>query len=177
MMVNERRDGMFWDVMEGRRSPPPAAQLLGWELREIDPAAGTIAVAFDAGTRFTNPVGVVQGGFLAAMLDDTLGPALVATLGPDEFRTDDRPARAVPAPGPAGSARRPRAGRAPRRQRRVPRRRVVRRGWSHRGDGGGRRPRAAGGSMRRTIVRPHHAREALDDADRARRTLPRRSGE
>ena len=37
------------------------------------------------GTRFTNPVGVVQGGFLAAMLDDTLGPALVATLGPDEF--------------------------------------------------------------------------------------------
>jgi uncharacterized protein (TIGR00369 family) len=30
-------------------------------------------------------VGVIQGGFLAAMLDDTLGPALVATLGPGQF--------------------------------------------------------------------------------------------
>jgi acyl-coenzyme A thioesterase PaaI-like protein len=29
--------------------------------------------------------GVIQGGFLAAMLDDTLGPALVATLGAGQF--------------------------------------------------------------------------------------------
>jgi uncharacterized protein (TIGR00369 family) len=28
---------------------------------------------------------VIQGGFLAAMLDDTLGSALVATLPPDQF--------------------------------------------------------------------------------------------
>jgi uncharacterized protein (TIGR00369 family) len=28
---------------------------------------------------------VIQGGLLAAMLDDTLGPALVATLGPGQF--------------------------------------------------------------------------------------------
>ena len=27
---------------------------------------------------------MIQGGFLAAMLDDTLGPALVATLDPDQ---------------------------------------------------------------------------------------------
>ncbi len=40
-----------------------------------------------AGARdsFTNPVGSVQGGFLAAMLDDTLGPALAATLADGEF--------------------------------------------------------------------------------------------
>jgi uncharacterized protein (TIGR00369 family) len=30
-------------------------------------------------------MGNVQGGFLAAMLDDTLGPALVATLNDREF--------------------------------------------------------------------------------------------
>src|SRR6201989_2269031 len=35
--------------------------------------------------QFLNPVGAIQGGFLAAMLDDTLGPALVATLGPGLF--------------------------------------------------------------------------------------------
>jgi uncharacterized protein (TIGR00369 family) len=64
---------------------PPAAQTLGWKLEEIDPEAGTIRIGFDARPEFLNPVGAIQGGFLAAMLDDTMGPALVATLGPDQF--------------------------------------------------------------------------------------------
>jgi len=72
-------------VMEGRRPPPPAAELLGFELLAIDPAQGTIRVRFTARPEFANPIGVVQGGFLAAMLDDTLGPALTATLEPDQF--------------------------------------------------------------------------------------------
>jgi len=79
------REGPFWDVMDGRAAPPPAAVTLGWELVAVDPEAGTIEVGFVATEAFLNPVGVVQGGFLAAMLDDTLGPALVATLGPGEF--------------------------------------------------------------------------------------------
>jgi uncharacterized protein (TIGR00369 family) len=78
-------EGAFWDVMEGRVPPPPAGILLGWELVAVDPAAGTIEVAFTATDQFLNPAGVVQGGLLAAMLDDTLGPALVATLGPGQF--------------------------------------------------------------------------------------------
>lgn len=40
---------------------------------------------FDAKPEFSNPMGHVQGGFLAAMLDDTLGPALVATLPANHF--------------------------------------------------------------------------------------------
>ncbi len=76
------REGPFWDVMEGRVAPPPAAATLGWELVAVDPDAGTIEVAFQAPEGFLNPFGMIQGGFLAAMLDDTLGPALVATLGP-----------------------------------------------------------------------------------------------
>lgn len=79
------RTGMFWDVLAGRAAPPPAAELLGWELIAVDPEAGTIELAFRAREEFTNPVGVVQGGFLAAMLDDTLGPALVATLPAGRF--------------------------------------------------------------------------------------------
>src|SRR6202167_3745458 len=71
--------------MEGRAAPPPSAVLLGWELVSVDPDAGTIEVAFTATEQFLNPIGVIQGGFLAAMLDDTLGPALVATLGPGQF--------------------------------------------------------------------------------------------
>src|SRR6185312_13743290 len=79
------RKGFFWDVMEGRRPPPPAAALLGFELLAIDPEQGTIRVRFTARPEFANPIGVVQGGFLAAMLDDALGPALTATLEPDQF--------------------------------------------------------------------------------------------
>ena len=79
------REGPFWDVMEGRAAPPPAATLLGWQLVAIDPEAGTIEVVFTASEQFLNPAGAIQGGFLAAMLDDTLGPALVATLGPGLF--------------------------------------------------------------------------------------------
>jgi len=79
------REGPFWEAMEGRAPMPPAAVLLGWELVAVDPDAGTIEVAFAATDQFLNPAGVIQGGFVAAMLDDTLGPALVATLGPGQF--------------------------------------------------------------------------------------------
>ena len=79
------REGPFWDVMEGRAAAPAAAALLGWELVAVDPEAGTIEVAFTATEQFLNPIGVIQGGLLAAMLDDTLGPALVATLDPGQF--------------------------------------------------------------------------------------------
>ncbi len=79
------REGPFWDVIEGRCPPPSAAEMLGWELVAVDPEAETIEVTFKADERFLNPAGSIQGGFLAAMLDDTLGPALVATLGRGEW--------------------------------------------------------------------------------------------
>jgi len=59
--------------------------VLGWQLVAVDPSAGTIEISFTATDQFLNPAGDVQGGFLAAMLDDTLGPALVATLGDGEW--------------------------------------------------------------------------------------------
>jgi uncharacterized protein (TIGR00369 family) len=79
------RSGPFWDVMLGRRPAPPAAVTLGFKLLDVDPDAGTIRVQFDGKHEFLNPMGNIQGGFLSAMLDDTLGPALVATLPPDHF--------------------------------------------------------------------------------------------
>jgi uncharacterized protein (TIGR00369 family) len=57
---------------------PPVAKTLGWILRAIDSDAGTIEVGFTAGQEFVNPTGSVQGGFVAAMLDDTMGPAVFA---------------------------------------------------------------------------------------------------
>jgi uncharacterized protein (TIGR00369 family) len=58
---------------------------LGLKLIAVDPDEGTIEVEFTGEESFVNPVGVIQGGFLAAMLDETLGPALVATLKPGDF--------------------------------------------------------------------------------------------
>jgi uncharacterized protein (TIGR00369 family) len=49
------------------------------------PSCGYEEVFFSASDAFLNPMGHVQGGFLAAMLDDTLGPALVATLPDGQF--------------------------------------------------------------------------------------------
>lgn len=55
---------------------PPCAELLGWEIVDARPADGWIRVRFEARPEFRNPAGVIQGGFLAAMLDDTMGPAM-----------------------------------------------------------------------------------------------------
>ena len=60
---------------------PPCAKLLGWELIAEDPDAGTIEIAFQPDARMLNARGFVQGGFVAAMLDDTMGPALVVLSG------------------------------------------------------------------------------------------------
>lgn len=64
-----------------RFETPAASKLLGWTLRKIDPAAGTIEIGFSADERFGNPQGFVQGGIVGAMLDDTHGPALFAHVG------------------------------------------------------------------------------------------------
>ena len=79
------RSSLFWRIVDGELPVPPAARLLGAEFTAVDGEAGVVAVQFEARPEFTNPVGNIQGGFLAAMLDDTLGPALTATLAAGEF--------------------------------------------------------------------------------------------
>jgi len=63
------------------RYPTPAfARLLGLEILEPDPAKGGVRIAFDGKPEFCNAAGCIQGGFLAAMLDDLMGVAvLIAT--------------------------------------------------------------------------------------------------
>lgn len=81
------RTGPFWDGVEGRAPMPRAAATLGFELVAADPEQGTIEVAFTATEDFTNPMGNVLGAFLSAMLYDTVGPALLATVRADEFQS------------------------------------------------------------------------------------------
>jgi uncharacterized protein (TIGR00369 family) len=79
------RSGWFWEMQDGRRPPPPAIRTLGGTLTSIDPEAGEVEATFTAGEGFLNSMGIVQGGFLAAMLDAALGSALACTLPPGEF--------------------------------------------------------------------------------------------
>ena len=64
-----------------RHPTPPCAATLGWRLVGADPDAGTIRIGFEGRAEFLNPSGFVQGGFLAAMLDDTMGPAVLVHSG------------------------------------------------------------------------------------------------
>jgi uncharacterized protein (TIGR00369 family) len=81
------RSGPFWEAAQGRAPRPPAAATLGLEVIDVAEDLGTIELAFTATEDFTNPVGNVLGAFLAAMLYDTVGPALLATLEPDQFQS------------------------------------------------------------------------------------------
>ena len=79
------KNSFFWKIVDGRLPAPPCAKTLGIEFAAIDGERGTAEVKFEAKPEFLNPAGNVQGGFLAAMLDDTMGPALTATLDAGEF--------------------------------------------------------------------------------------------
>ena len=69
------------------------AETLGWELLDADPEAGEVTIGFEGRPEFCNPAGHVQGGFLAAMLDDTLGPAVLVKSDGAWFAPPARPGR------------------------------------------------------------------------------------
>lgn len=73
-----------WVAVLKSRRHSGATDLLGMEPLEFDSARGRARIAYAAGLRFTNRAGVVQGGILAAMLDEGMALACVAM---DEFRT------------------------------------------------------------------------------------------
>jgi uncharacterized protein (TIGR00369 family) len=100
------KNSFFWKIVDGRLPAPPCAQTLGIEFVQIDGERGIVEVEFEAIPEFLNPAGNVQGGFLAAMLDDTMGTALAATLDPEQFSPTvnlnvqfHRPARPGPLKG------------------------------------------------------------------------------
>ena len=56
----------------------PASHLLGGKLIELNSKRGYVRIAFEAKQEFCNPMGGVQGGFVAAMLDEAASMAAVA---------------------------------------------------------------------------------------------------
>jgi uncharacterized protein (TIGR00369 family) len=56
---------------------PPAAEMVGWELIDYNKEGQWIKISFMGREQFSNPTGFVQGGFLAAMLDEVMGSAVI----------------------------------------------------------------------------------------------------
>lgn len=75
----------FWDAMEGRAEAPPASRLLGWKVLRANVGSGEAEVEFQAAEELTTTGGRVQGGMLAAMLDDAMYAALCTLLETHEY--------------------------------------------------------------------------------------------
>lgn len=63
--------------LPGSKEDPNTLHMLGFDLMSWDADAQRIRVAFDTQPEFRNPAGIIQGGILAAMLDDTFGPLII----------------------------------------------------------------------------------------------------
>lgn len=79
------RNAFFWQIHDGKLPQPSAAKTLGMRITRVDSDAGVLEAEFEGKEAFLNPAGNIQGGFLSAMLDDTMGPALAAMLDAGEF--------------------------------------------------------------------------------------------
>ncbi|MCR9241506.1 MAG: PaaI family thioesterase [Rhodobiaceae bacterium] len=65
----------------GSEEEPNSLRMLGWKLLDWDPEAQQIKVGFETRKEFRNPGGVIQGGIIAAMIDDAFGPMCIMASG------------------------------------------------------------------------------------------------
>jgi len=74
----------FARMRRGEAAPPAVTTTLGGRITVADLEAGTLESGYVATPAFLNPAGQVQGGMLAAMLDDVTAFLVTATLADGE---------------------------------------------------------------------------------------------
>lgn len=62
---------------QSSKKRPPCTETLGMRLVGVDQARQTIRLEFDAAPGFANPTGAIQGGFIAAMLDEAMSTCCI----------------------------------------------------------------------------------------------------
>jgi uncharacterized protein (TIGR00369 family) len=75
----------FEAIASGQIEPPECAKTLGLTIIGHDLEAHRVELEFEGKPAFANPIGIVQGGFLSAMLDDCMGLASTTALAVGEF--------------------------------------------------------------------------------------------
>jgi len=73
----------IWDILRGAAPLAPCSELLGLSILEIAPEGGRMKFQYQPTAAMCNPMGFVQGGFVSAILDDVMAPALISTCAPD----------------------------------------------------------------------------------------------
>ena len=68
------------NVKAAHDKPSPTSAHLGLELLAVDKAGGTVEMAFNASDKLCNKWGGIQGGNVAAMLDDAMAFAIGLNL-------------------------------------------------------------------------------------------------
>jgi acyl-coenzyme A thioesterase PaaI-like protein len=76
----------FADRMDQYAFPPPVFAAMQGEFLEIDLEIGTLTVKFPVLESYLNPYGTMQGGMIAAAVDNTLGPLSVLVAPPNVTR-------------------------------------------------------------------------------------------
>ena len=66
---------VLWAASRGEAPMPPAASLLGWQPLSLE--RGCVRVEYIAREEWYNPQGSVQGGFIAAMLDEAMSSTTI----------------------------------------------------------------------------------------------------
>ena len=62
---------------QNSKKRPPCSDTLGMRLAAVDQDAQRIRMDFDVSASFANPTGAVQGGFIAAMMDEAMSTCCI----------------------------------------------------------------------------------------------------
>lgn len=62
---------------QGSKKRPPCSDTLGMRLADLNQEKQWVKMEFDVSPSFANPTGAVQGGFIAAMLDEAMSTAVI----------------------------------------------------------------------------------------------------
>jgi len=74
------------DRLDDYLIPPPVFQTLRGEFLAYDPQAGLLRTRFPVLPEYLNPYGSLQGGVVAAAIDNTLGPLSMLVAPPNVTR-------------------------------------------------------------------------------------------
>lgn len=74
------------DQVEAYAFPPPVFAAMQGQFVAFDPAGGMLTARFPVLADYLNPYGAMQGGMVAAAVDNTLGPLSVLVAPPSVTR-------------------------------------------------------------------------------------------
>jgi len=82
----ERMQKTLGDELEYYLIPPPAFTFMEGEFLDFDPETKILQTRFPVRHDYLNPYGFMQGGFTAAVIDNTIGPLSMLVAPPNVTR-------------------------------------------------------------------------------------------